>query len=746
MSPDPVIPQAKTRNGTRSKQSTDVYDFNATMKNIGRAEARHTDHKSPRVARHESHSITKTKDPLASSKYKGKQKETEPLTRNIPSFESLDGLEIEEDLSIAIANSKAEVCESTKNGESSRDKRPLQKKILPVATKPSKSTSSIKIANTISKDVIPKENQHILKNVPIVAQRREAQAQNDVNNKVVRETDFEIDLEPSMRMLTSPPPPPPSTTGPSTMSYSPKPPPIQDSIYDMFDEPFKPASVNSVLRPRRILQSLGRAKLSDSTRRNNDRTSHRHDELSIDKLLESAESNLNEQSQQDEMTRELVVNDSQEIVDCDSTTPIQMPTSQATRATYSKQRSFLADTALTELAELGTNHRPTTRHISPVPSTDEDSPNETDVRQISIRNVHDLRQGGENKRFVDEVSYLLEGLESPSSIQSTVIELGIKLSSKNFARKFRAADLDERVWSACSDVRDPIAMFALMVIVTVLLQLGDSARMSLTQGTLIQEALAYERDIEAYTKDRTVKASKINKMSIVALRAEVAKSEAFVAFDPGYRLSPRLLALMSANLYCRSETDKYGMISRIMRLLPEYIDTPDNLMVELRLVASVLEHIPPKVQQESSTTDIERLVHITTRLVSAIDNHDEKHDPEASSNGSFAQNSLLRCLISIANSVPSSVPHMAQDDLIRALLRRVSKVHSSPHPQTTEPDEHRDNDDDDDDDARVLHLGLLICLAEESSAGKTIMLRTREFSPSPRPLVTPRQPHRCASG
>lgn len=68
-----------------------------------------------------------------------------------------------------------------------------------------------------------------------------------------------------------------------------------------------------------------------------------------------------------------------------------------------------------------------------------------------VKSITELRSKGENRRFLDDVGYLFEGLEedSPLSVRrGSALEIVTKFCDTDFARKAKAADFLGRAWDA----------------------------------------------------------------------------------------------------------------------------------------------------------------------------------------------------------------------------------------------------------------------------------------------------------
>ncbi|KAH8083331.1 hypothetical protein BXZ70DRAFT_900832 [Cristinia sonorae] len=68
-----------------------------------------------------------------------------------------------------------------------------------------------------------------------------------------------------------------------------------------------------------------------------------------------------------------------------------------------------------------------------------------------LKSITELRSKGESRRFLDDVGYLFEGLETSATLsvrRASAIEIVTKLCDADFARKAKAADFLGRTWDA----------------------------------------------------------------------------------------------------------------------------------------------------------------------------------------------------------------------------------------------------------------------------------------------------------
>lgn len=495
----------------------------------------------------------------------------------------------------------------------------------------------------------------------------------------------EIDLEPVFRPRT------PLQRWPGIKDTSPYVSPEHASVFDIFNEDASAKRPTS-LRSRRVmgLNKSSPSKIAvDSAELEN-----LSESLSLDRLVEDAENNLKERSQ---LTAESTMAP-RELYNANEP---KAPQVTSTKITYSMQRSFLVD-ALEDTV-------PGTGPISLAPSPgidtddDDDAESEPGAGKPSIKNLYDLRQGGENKRFADEISYLLEGLQSERSKQSALIELARKLSSKEFARRFKAADFDVKVMAASQKLDDPVSLFALMIIMSVLSQGVESMVLTTKQRNLLKQAMHYEKDIADYLVDKRTKVSKLNRISTQELKTHLESSEAFSQLHTEYRLSPRLLALMNIGYQVDRNSD--FVIKLIIPMIKSYLPVKESLMVELQLISTMLETIKPETLPLAAfpKNQMAALCQIVKGL---LDEDRHEHDSRATT-----VCSILRFLIGLANTLSEIIPIIVKSDFVEYLLTFLASQSRTLG---------------DGDDEMVLCLGLLVCLAEESEQARTVMRERRK--------------------
>lgn len=507
------------------------------------------------------------------------------------------------------------------------------------------------------------------------------------------------------RTVTHIPPARPHTPCQQITTEIPQPSPQDDAFNDFFDTGNDKLQSKPV-RPRRILHQLSSLGLSPTKRSQ----AHPHDEEtdnSLSELLRNAEDNLLEQSQSQSQVVEQTVSEIETVQhngQGDDYLDMQDTIPDTKLKTYSMQRSFTSDRPITskpsETLEPGS--------ISNGSETENDE--QTDDNDImvpspvrTIKNLHDLRHGGENKRFHDQASFLLEGLDSERSQLSTLLELGKKLGNKDFARRFRTAELDNKVWQSCRQVSDPVTLFAAIVVMTLLIQAKDGFRLEESQRVILITALQFEQDVRIYVTSAKKKFSKINQLSVFDLRESLMLAPGLDKLQ-ALRISPRLLSLMSMHL-CSFGDDASELTSLSDALLRVLSSAEGSPLLENQLALSNLETIPSEVLVKLSS---EQITLLSITLFNLLN--------DKSGNATPAILSVLRLLISLANSSDVELyPHLGKHylrDFLHCTLNRLRDYREG----TKQVEE------------IVLMLGLLVSLIDESANSKDIIISSRKAS------------------
>ncbi|CZT21605.1 uncharacterized protein RCC_07469 [Ramularia collo-cygni] len=256
----------------------------------------------------------------------------------------------------------------------------------------------------------------------------------------------------------------------------------------------------------------------------------------VDRLKASAESS-------DEGTSEEDITDASDVEmndagDREDVTPEGTQShSQATAAnsrpkfTYAaSQVTWLKEESLEEELMLNmptdSQHRPKITHWHGLGNSNSTSQKESFEMEDSddegaagrLRTIHELRAGGINRRFMDDISGLLEdvanhNIKARSRRRSALIDVANKLTDKSFAAKFYTQGFEQQLLSECVAPPDDIADFALAVAIVVILAGAppEHTAQSLKDGgalSLLVRMLSNRTDPKKLVKERRNNMSK----------------------------------------------------------------------------------------------------------------------------------------------------------------------------------------------------------------------------------------------
>lgn len=499
---------------------------------------------------------------------------------------------------------------------------------------------------------------------------------------------MELDLEPILRPLT---------------------PPLRSQVADHFSPHISPASkdifrvfdVETTLSPKRSRRLFTLMKSDTVPYEEDVSSSPSRKAQEVVEMVETAEGNLNKffQSLHDESSQiEQQCNDTEDAKD-DHLKQDYKEVARPARSTYSKQRSFLMEEPKALDILQPENPRQSESTIDAVLNTE----TPTDESK-SVRNVHDLRHRGEHKRFIDDMSYLLEGLGSSDTAQSTLLELAHKLASKAFAKKFATHHNAFNIVAQLSCVADPVSLAASLTIITVLNQSDMVTKECKITEELVERSMNFDKDLTYYSACKTWRVAKTNQEAVTQLRDDLAHSKALKAYR-GVCVSPRLLGLMTAAACSHFSTQHIIKIGFPVLFEPR---SAQAIPLELFLAATLIEGACTSGTVSLSTKDIDNVSTALLRICSM----------QYTSLKSTTISSLLRLLIHSETTNASGIDASG----IRA-LSSISFIAGLVDFVLVTPGEIEDSRED-----LVLGFGLLVSLMEDSLIARDLVNSKCRFS------------------
>ncbi|KAH0556959.1 hypothetical protein GP486_005255 [Trichoglossum hirsutum] len=419
------------------------------------------------------------------------------------------------------------------------------------------------------------------------------------------------------------------------------------------------------------------------------------------------------------------------------------------KITYAQQRSFLSDSVLDETAIFDAplslkseahcqGGRRNARGFRPVPgqlqSLDQEEDTVDDANGGAIRSIHELREAGGNKRFLDEMEALFEDIEdrgdsSLSRRRSALLELGSKLVERGFPRRFVENNFGQRLFVRLDAERDIIVS---TVLASAIISTMDDAATTHSVLKLHQEGavqmllrlLDSDRDISLVARERRMNMSKVAQ-SLVSDFRELIKDSSMWTIGAPRRISPRLIALRCLELIIRRLREEgttglifpQGTADKIVQVLAPFsmwqsqIEPTATDRVELELTLSILESYAINVGSifDESTLTAESL-NIISRTLPSVSRWKEDN---------FKQVILLalRLHLSITNNNPVICDAFARPELLNVLVDTVRSKFKCLSGFLEEEQRLYELD------VLVLGLGLLINFAELSDAARLSLVR-----------------------
>lgn len=249
------------------------------------------------------------------------------------------------------------------------------------------------------------------------------------------------------------------------------------------------------------------------------------------------------------------------------------------KVTYSKQRSYLNETSLDDVLALDapTPERSQSSSFSMKPSTTSfaktastlsstfDFDEDEDLAGGGMKNIHELRAKGGNRRLHDELDGLLLDIEDSgasltSKRRSAMIELALKLRDKPTIGWFLDHGFEQRLLKTLTGAVDEIFNFASSSVVFLILQADVSvATLETMVSTHVQAMLGYllsqKKSVNRIAKDRQSNMSRMGRESLQELVSSIQQSDVWGPSKLA-ALSPQLLALQTLEIFVRSLREK----------------------------------------------------------------------------------------------------------------------------------------------------------------------------------------------
>jgi hypothetical protein len=292
------------------------------------------------------------------------------------------------------------------------------------------------------------------------------------------------------------------------------------------------------------------------------------------------------------------------------------------KRTYARQRSYLTDNDLLDAAkfslapetELGAprkdpklgTRRPTrlVPNLGPIDSLS-NGPDSSNTG--SIRSIHELRQAGGNKRYLDEVDAVLEDLDTGtlSGKRMALMSLVTKLSNVEYCRKFIVHGLDEKLFAFMSTEVDTICSYLYSAILSFVLSSSNLTGSSIQKYQpsiikMVEPLLELERSILAIGKERRNNMSKAAQSQLADVNSTIQNASYWDGKLPDVA-NPFSVALKCLDIVLRktretldtdntlSSTSIHNLVDTLRTISEENILPTQSDLVKIELIMSILE-------------------------------------------------------------------------------------------------------------------------------------------------------------
>lgn len=248
-----------------------------------------------------------------------------------------------------------------------------------------------------------------------------------------------------------------------------------------------------------------------------------------------------------------------------------IPQAPGPKITYSRQRSMLEEQDLlvsidpgssqydNERADTWRKRRGSIPTLSQARSQAENDDVDDKQPGGGIRTVHELRQAGANKRFMDEVEDLSERIGIPSK-QSSMRRSGLldllgKMHDKAFLRNLVSSGMDQRLFLRLGDEVDIIAGFIIASVLVILLRstaspVATSYLLCQDFSNFISRLIKVGDTITVFARQRKTNMSKAAQTLLAEEHSRLLEMQIWGEVQPKM-LSPRTVALACLDLVVR---------------------------------------------------------------------------------------------------------------------------------------------------------------------------------------------------
>lgn len=424
------------------------------------------------------------------------------------------------------------------------------------------------------------------------------------------------------------------------------------------------------------------------------------------------------------------------------------------RATYSSQRSYLANGASNETDDASMLDLPLADDRLPVATATAGKRQKTEAPTLiagvledpkraeldalqnnSMRTIHELRESGENVRHVTDTEALFDEIDGQGVVsmglkRERLLELLRRLQDPAYCRLVLDQGFDTRLLAQSTSQDGSAITDALLAMAVLHLVATPSGAQSTSQiygicaADLLASSLSRDQDLISVARDRRSNISRKGQTDLEGFLESLSHSSIWRGATPA-KLSSRLIGLQGLDYLvrkrreagCKTEILPPRTIQRLVELLPSAPATsvkhPNaDLLLETRLVVSILE----SCTISGVTHDDEQWTEYTLEPILAVFPWLTCR-PETEVEGTRML--ILRLYLNLTNKNPRLCQGFARLEVISAMVEVVSshfRIMSKPEKRLGSSSML---------DTLILALGTLINLVEWSPAVRLMVIRGR---------------------
>ncbi|KAI1468494.1 wings apart-like protein regulation of heterochromatin-domain-containing protein [Daldinia caldariorum] len=381
--------------------------------------------------------------------------------------------------------------------------------------------------------------------------------------------------------------------------------------------------------------------------------------------------------------------------------------------------------------ELGTPKKPAnTKRV-----LDDDEDGLSNSPNSKLRDIHELRQAGENSRVADTMQDLVDQIGSPSdkpssSRRAALLQIAEKIKDKTFMRQCRDHGIEAALLKDLGTETDVISGYLILSsLVTILAKWPSSHTQQLVRlgkpANLLALLLGVTRDIKVIARDRKSNLSKRSQTSLIAIQTMLYELPIWGEARPSL-ISPRSLALkclhllITQNINAAKDPSIFSpaVMEVLFTVLSEAVESAEHWdypaaaeAIDLANTLSILDFYAVSFDEShrSNADWTTRYLPIVADVFSASSRNAVPDAPAQESGSKPLEKAILKLTINLTNNSLEAPEIFVSKGLIPALANSISSNFTRIWASLSE-----DAWVDGILDSLVLRLGILINFSENS--------------------------------